>query len=260
MKHRDSKPNEGKYSAPALEKGLDILEALANSEQPQGIADLSRILNRTPSEIFRMVSTLEKRGYIVRNDAGSFQLSLKLYELAHTHSPFEKVMKAASGPMRKLSDEVRETTVLAALSHGQLIVLAEELSTRRVRLSVEIGSPVPALLTVSGQLLVAHMATDERERFLAGDSEFHAMSAAKQKQVLAMLDEIREAGYCIASSNFRTGIDIAVPIGNPNIGLMASLAIPVLAGGENEGKDKRLLKAMMACTREINASLQLSPD
>jgi len=259
MVQRRPRHENAKYSAPALDKGLDILEALATEERPQGIADLSRTLNRTPSEIFRMVGTLEKRGYIVRDEAGSFRLSLRLYELAHMHSPFEQIIKAAAGPMRKLSDELHETTVLAAISHGQLIILAEEVSMLRVRLSVEVGSRVPALRTVSGQMLVAHMPVDEQERFLANDPEYNSMSAAKQKQIRAELERIRGHGYFISESSYRTGIDIGVVLGNPEIGLLASLAIPVLAGGVNEGKEKKLLKAMVACAQEINRTLRLAP-
>jgi DNA-binding IclR family transcriptional regulator len=259
MAQSDPRLDSARYSAPALDKGLDILEALAGSERPQGIADLSRTLNRTPSEIFRMVGTLERRGYIVRDEAGSFRLSLRIYELAHMHSPFEQIIKAAAAPMRQLSDDVRETTVLSALSHGQLIVLAEELSMLRVRLSVEIGSQVPALRTVSGQMLVAHMPLDELQRFLDNDAEYNSMSPAKQKQVRTVLGKLRGSGRHIAPSSFRTGIDISVLIGNPAIGLLASLAIPVLAGGVNEGKEKDLLKAMTACAREINRNLRLEP-
>ena len=252
-----AKNDTAKYSAPALDKGLDILEVLASTEHPQGIADLSRTLKRTPSEIFRMVGTLERRGYIVRDQAGCFRLSLRLYELAHMHSPFEQIIKAAAGPMRDLSDEVRETSVLAALSHGQLIILAQELSMLRVRLSVEIGSRVPALRTVSGQLLVAHMPSEDQERFLATDPVYNSLGAPKQKQLRALLGRIHEDGYFIAPSSYRTGIDIGVLIGNPDIGLTASLAIPVLAGGVNEGKEKKLVKAMMACAQQINRALCL---
>jgi DNA-binding IclR family transcriptional regulator len=257
MAKKRGSPDSNKYSAPALDKGLDIMEALAAGDHPQGIADLSRSLNRTSSEIFRMVGTLERRGYIVRDEAGSFRLSLRLYELAHMHSPFEQIIKAAAGPMRKLSDDVRETTVLGVLSHGQLVVLAEELSMLRVRLSVETGSQVPALRTVSGQMLVAHMPPEEQERFLAADPEYNSMSSSKQQQVQALLGRIREDGYFISPSRYRTGIDIGVLIGNPAIGLMASLAIPVLAGGVNEGKEKKLLKAMLECARQIDRALCL---
>src|SRR5215472_779303 len=58
------KPNKttSRYLAPALEKGLDILELFAR--EPTGLtkSDVARQLGRTMSEIFRMMSCLEDRG------------------------------------------------------------------------------------------------------------------------------------------------------------------------------------------------------
>ena len=77
-----------KYHVPALEKGLDILETLASSAVPQSLSELARSLHRSSSELFRMLDSLERRGYILKDlVSGNYRLSLKLYELAHTHSP-----------------------------------------------------------------------------------------------------------------------------------------------------------------------------
>ena len=245
---RSSQPN---YGAPALDKGLDILEVLASTDKAQSIADLARALERTPSEIFRMVGTLERRGYIVRDAAGSFRLSLKLYELAHMHSPFDSIIKAAAAPMRRLSDAVRETTALAVLDQGQVVIVAEELSMARVRLSVEVGSKVPALQTVSGRLLLAHSPAGFQEAFLK------PLPFVQRQKLQKEMMAIRRAGYYIAPSHYRTGIDIAVIVGNPESGPAASLAIPCLAGGVNDGRERKVLKAMLACAGEINRALGL---
>jgi DNA-binding IclR family transcriptional regulator len=63
----DSKPN---YSAPALEKGLDILEILARTVMPMTMSEISEKTGRSRGEIFRMLSVLEGRRYITRNGAG----------------------------------------------------------------------------------------------------------------------------------------------------------------------------------------------
>ncbi|MGH9454797.1 MAG: helix-turn-helix domain-containing protein, partial [Terriglobia bacterium] len=52
------------YRAPALEKGLDILEALAAARVPQSLSEMARLLKRSASELFRMLNLLERRGYI----------------------------------------------------------------------------------------------------------------------------------------------------------------------------------------------------
>jgi hypothetical protein len=48
-----------KYAAPALDKGLDILEVLADAAQGMTLNGIAKVLNRTTSEIFRMVVTLQ---------------------------------------------------------------------------------------------------------------------------------------------------------------------------------------------------------
>ena len=234
------------YHAPALEKGLDILEALAAADKPQTTADLARAINRTPSEIFRMMDALERREYIVRDETGCYRLSLKLYELSHMHTPFEEMAKAAARPMRALSDAIRESCHLAILDNDQLIIVAEQLSMQRVRLSVEIGSRAPALSTVSGRLLIANLPEDHRDSWLNRHPEF-----------TNELSQIRKDGYSIAPSEYKTGTDIAVLVGNPDIGLMASLAVPCLGGGPNQGNEQRVLDALLECAAEINRVLCL---
>jgi len=51
-----------RYTAPALEKGLDILDVLVDTAEGYTLNELSVKLGRTVSEIFRMVVTLERRG------------------------------------------------------------------------------------------------------------------------------------------------------------------------------------------------------
>ncbi|MGI9071598.1 MAG: hypothetical protein ACR2JB_09865 [Bryobacteraceae bacterium] len=61
-----------------------------------------RFLGRTSSELFRMIDALEKRSYIVRDPvSGGYRLTVKLYELAHTHSPVDELLRAAEFAIRR---------------------------------------------------------------------------------------------------------------------------------------------------------------
>src|SRR5438132_9562252 len=98
------------YPVPALEKGLDVLESLAAAAVPQSLAELAAQLERSSSELFRMLNCLERRGYIVRDPlAGKYGLTLKLYTLAHAHSVMEKLLHAAATPMQALTEKMRES-------------------------------------------------------------------------------------------------------------------------------------------------------
>src|SRR5947208_387181 len=137
------------YQAPALEKGLDILELLAAAGVPRTQSQLARTLDRGPNELFRMLVILERRGFIQRDPvSGAYSLTLRLFELSHTHSPFQTLTHASARPMRDLSETVRESCHLGVLVHGNLLVLAQEEATRRYRLSVEVGRTFPLVNTV----------------------------------------------------------------------------------------------------------------
>ena len=83
-KNSDDASRRKQYSAPALEKGLDILELLAKEGQGLSSSEIAKGLGRTVSEVFRMTAVLEQRGYIcLRNDSDAYQLTLKMLSLSH---------------------------------------------------------------------------------------------------------------------------------------------------------------------------------
>ena len=84
------------YRAPALDKGLDILELLAT--QPQGLtrAQIVKDMARSPNEIYRMLERLVARQYVTRSASGDrYALSLKLFAMAHAHPPLNRLVNQA---------------------------------------------------------------------------------------------------------------------------------------------------------------------
>jgi DNA-binding IclR family transcriptional regulator len=218
------------YAVPALEKGLDLLEALAARPGDRSQADLARDLGRSASEIFRMLNCLERRGYITKDSAtGRYRLTLRLYELAHTHTPVDQLLHAADGPMRDLARRIRESVHLSVLSDGKLLVLAQIESQNRTRVSVEIGGRFPTVLTASGRVLLAHLPPEERSAFLARDEDWGRLGAAARERFLADLLRIRRDGIYQGKSDLTHGIrDVAAFVGNPRIGIAAAVCVPSL--------------------------------
>ncbi len=254
------KREQPSYFVPALEKGLDVLETLANASGPQTLAELARRLNRTSSELFRMIDALEKRSYIVRDSATSaYSLTLKLYELAHTHSPVDQLLRAADLPMRQLVKTLHESCHLSVLHSDLLVVIAQQESPEPVRLSVEVGSLVSPFDTTSGLLLVAFMEAGQRRRFLKQDSLYAKMSRKKQAALEERFATIRSQGWHLALSTRRTGLDLSCLVGNPSLGVVAALAVPFLPGGRHQGKEKRALPAVLESANRITLALGLTP-
>jgi DNA-binding IclR family transcriptional regulator len=246
------------YSVPALEKGLDIMEALAAEAVPQSLAELADRLERSSSELFRMLNCLERRGYLMREGGtGKYALSLKLFALAHAHSRTEKLLRAAQAPMQAFTEQYRESCHLSVLERGRLLVVAQQDSPEPVRISVEVGGTFDAASTASGRLLLAQLGAAELRETLAlaaGRREPVPPSAA----LVAALARIRRRGVSTAEGETVEGVrDLAVLIGRAGSGVTAALAVTRLGRRGQRPDDAALLRAMQATAVAITHTLGL---
>ena len=81
-----------RYRAPALDKGLDIIELLAGTADGLSQAEIAKALDRTPNEIYRMLDRLVRRDYVRRTPEDRYEITLKLFELAHQRPPMHRMI------------------------------------------------------------------------------------------------------------------------------------------------------------------------
>lgn len=248
------------YAVPALEKGLAIIEQLAVSPVPLGLAELAGRLKRGRQELFRMCACLEACGYIARDGvAGKWSLTLKLFALAHGHTPVERLLEAARAPMRDFAAECGESCHLSVADQGRLLVVAQEHGASKVRLSIEVGATFNLLETASGRLLLALRApAAEGEESLARASSGAAISGAAQRRLRARLAEIRRAGRSDAEGETLGGVrDTAVPVMGPG-GVVAALTCSrLVASGATE--DSRIGRILAQAADAIGRKLGRLP-
>lgn len=250
MRKQEYRPT---YNVPALDKGLDILETLATKRVPLTQVQIARALDKGASEVFRMLDCLEKRLYIEKDPiSGAYRLTLRLFELSHTHSPFQQLVQTAARPMRELADKVSESCHLSVLHRGELLVLAQEESPEKVRISIEVGSTFSAVRTVSGRLLLAHLSSQDLPEALALDSHFASLSAKDKTAFHRQLIRIRSRSFEAAHSATNEGVfDLAVLVGTRTSSLQAALAIPSTTPESSKARRDRLLLPLRRCAETI---------
>jgi DNA-binding IclR family transcriptional regulator len=241
-----------KYSVPALEKALDVLEYLSEQAVPLTQAQLARALKRQAGEIFRMLACLESRGYLRREPVtGAYSLTLKLFELSRTHSPYELLLKVAQPLMRALAEEVRESCHLSVIHHGRVLVLAQAESPRPFRLSVEVGSLHSPMNTTSGRVLLGQMDDAIRDEILGREKQWQQEKPAARQAFLKRLAAIRSRGFERAEGErFVGALDMGVPVGSLQSSMKAALTIAMLKekGG---GSLEDMLPALQQCAEAI---------
>lgn len=260
-KKNKKKEKEIKYQAPALEKGLDILEYLSQKAMPMSQTEIASGIHKTPNEVYRMLVCLEQRGYLIRDEiSAKYKTSLKLYHLSHRHSPVDELRRASQYPLDDLSKTTRQSCHLSVMYQGQLLVISQSRSPAPVALSIEEGSLFPLLKTTSGKILLAFMDDGARQEILKRDTIYTSFSLIKQKKFILALEEIKKTGYYITPSDLTKGVtDIALPIANDNSNAIASLTVSILSTQLNEEIIfEKIIIAMQGIVKEILKRLGLN--
>jgi DNA-binding IclR family transcriptional regulator len=153
--------DDRKYRAPALEKGLDVLELLSAQGQAMTPSQMSVTLGRSVSELFRMIQVLEFRGYIEQSSDG-YSLTNRLFTLGVTQAPIKSLTDVAMPAMRDLAAATFQSCHLVVPSGDQIVVIARIESPGDLGYSVRIGYRRSILHATSG--LMFYSRANERAR------------------------------------------------------------------------------------------------
>lgn len=216
-----------KYRAPALEKGLDIIELLARTDTPLSPSQITQRLDRSLSELFRMIQVLEHRGYIEQAPTGDgYRVSNMLFTLAMERTPVKTLLELALPEMSALANATGQSCHIAMRSGGQMVVVARIESPTQIGFSVRIGYRRSLVTTASGTVLFAYQDKAEQERWISSlDSDISSTVIATWRAHAA---QIRQRGYERVKSGFTAGVtDLSAPILRGDIAA-AALTIPYL--------------------------------
>jgi DNA-binding IclR family transcriptional regulator len=213
------------YSAPALEKGLDILEMLCRSEQPLSQKDMAQRLGRSVGEIYRMIACLVNRNYVTLVDETTYGITTKLFELSHINPPTHRLLFEATPIMHRLASELDQSCHLTVYGQGKQVVLSKVDTPSGMGFAVRAGAELDVLISASGRVLLAFQ-DDETRTLRIGESQQRRPEHA-DPQIDNILDKIRVAGFeSIPSVQVRGLWAVSFPILDTQKRAMAALTVP----------------------------------
>lgn len=223
----DELSSEKSYSAPALEKGLDILESLAEKESAVSIRELAERLGKSKNEIFRMIHVLIARGYVQRDsDTDELSLSTKLFALGLRTPQSRTLLETALPEMRKLAEEVNQAPHLVVIYKGRTVIIGSIPTNSDVTFNLHLGYGRLASEAASGRAIMAFQ-PDEKRQSMLKDCDAQSGSKVNRKAITEILDGILERGHILGKSTDFVGItDICCPILNAGGEAVASIIIP----------------------------------
>lgn len=248
----DQLPEERQYRAPALEKGLDVLELLAHENQPLTLSQIVQRLGRSTGEMFRMVQVLEQRGFVVQGRDG-FSLTARLFQLGLQRPPTRGLIEIALPRMRELSLLVGQACHIAFHSVGEMVVVARMESPGYLGHSVRVGYRRPLHLATSGIVLYAFQPADVREQW---ENLIQPRPTSREMtRFRHTAEEVREQGYAMRLSGFVDGLtDLTVPILRSDRAA-AALAVPFMHLKTPLVTEKTVISEMLKAAREMSAEI-----
>ncbi|MCA3866888.1 MAG: IclR family transcriptional regulator [Burkholderia sp.] len=224
-----------RYRAPALEKGLDILELLIDRQYGMAQADICRALKRSRSELYRMMQVLEDRGYIYRvYRYDRYALTMKLYFLGQHHAPTRSLGALVTPLLQQFALQMVQSCYLTVFDGDTMIVIATAGTETEWNIAVRVGTRVSLHGSAAGEMYQSFQDEDVRTRLSRADG--HDVELRNPPHRDEALPSHLVDGYLCRPNERIPGItDIATPIVDKSGAAIAILACPYLAQSGEAG-------------------------
>lgn len=205
-----------RYAVPGLERGLDVLEALSQARRPATVAELTARLRVPRSSIFRILCTLERKGFVESDPSGkAYELGPGVLRLGYQYLASRDLVQVARRDVYELAKRTGVSAHLAVRDGREIVYLIHAVGNADFISNLGVGDRLPAHATPMGQLLLSELSQDEL-RALYEDDALHALSdqTPRTRVKLARAAAIGAArGYIISHGAVHPGgKSIAAPV------------------------------------------------
>jgi IclR family KDG regulon transcriptional repressor len=246
-----------------LHKMLDILETIREGRSGVGLADLSRALNLPKPTAYRIVATLESRGYLARNPAGHFQMTRKFFDLQLDVSEEQSLLREARPVMERLVESCRETVNLGILDAGEVVVISTVESPQSIRMSSKVGNRRYLHSTALGKVLLSGLTEKEVLRLirLQGLPKLTPRTIVSRQALDAELGRVRKQGYALDNEeNEPDGRCLGAPVVSPGGRIVAALSISAPVFRMDMGRARTMASELTGACRAISRALAAHPQ
>jgi DNA-binding IclR family transcriptional regulator len=247
------------YIIQSVSHSLDVLEQFCGDADELGVTELSKRLKLHKNNVFRLLATLESRGYIEQNRATeNYRLGIRCLQLGQSYVAHMGLLRQARLTMTELVRQVRETTYVAVLRRASVVPVEVVEADRPVRIVSQLGEALPLHCTAAGKAYLA-FESEEDLRTLVPDGlqKFTERTLVDRQALLQQLRTIAQNGYAVDMGEHIEDIrSVAAPIRDYTGNVVGSLAVAAPASRLTaERIDKEVAPLVLKAGRELSSRL-----
>lgn len=229
------------YAIQTVANALTLLESF-HEDEDLGVTELSRRLGLHKNNVFRLLATLEERGY-VEQVSDRYRLSVRCVELGHAFVRGRRLLREAQPLLERLAGDAGEAVHLGVLSDYDVVHLAGEQPDQLLLAGLRVGRRLPAHCTALGKVLLGFASEATREAY-DRDVASQGRLAPRTPETLVDRDKLFEHLRGVVSQGFALDVEecergvacAAAPVVDGTGRLVAALSVsgPVTRLGEPE--------------------------
>jgi DNA-binding IclR family transcriptional regulator len=207
---------KGSYVIKSVNHAMDLLDEFKGDRDELGVTELNDRLNLDKNKIFRLLATLETRGYIEQNKATeNYRLGLKSLELGQAFIKQLGLVRSVKPFLKEIVKECNEMVYLGIILQNSVICLDVEEPNQAVRVTNDVGLRLPIHCTAIGKAQIAYATKEELEELgiLDNMKRFTPNTIVNKVEFIKHIKGVARRGYALDDEEHNPGVKcVAVPI------------------------------------------------
>jgi IclR family transcriptional regulator, pca regulon regulatory protein len=244
----------------ALDRGLTVITAFSGDRPELSVSEVAEITGVTRAAARRFLLTLVDLGYVTSHGR-TFTLAPKVLELGYSYLSALSLPQIARPYMAALAEEVGQGVSIAVLEGTESVNVGRvEKPDGLVRVSVPVGTRLPAYCNSMGRVLLAALTPDELDQYFE-QAVFEAHTSRTITDPEKLRKELRTVarrGYSLINQELEEGlIAIGVPLHNSQSEVIAAMNLTIHATRpEVRVMERDYLPPLKAAAAQIDAALR----
>ena len=217
------------YIVASVDEALGLLELVAHSPG-LGVTELSKRSGITKARAFRLLSTLEERGFVQRTaDVATYHLGTKALLLGFAATDQVSLVRQSSKYLEALGAKFNENVQIRVRDGFESVGVARWDSTHDLRIHGTVGGKRPLHVGASGKLLLAYAPDGVVQALLSHDLQrFTANTIVSKSRMAQELGRIRKQGYATSVGELAVDVlSVAAPVRDGTGLVVAALGISI---------------------------------
>ena len=210
------KRNKSEYIIHSVDHTFDVLEAFRADEPELGVTQLARMLKLHKNNVFRILATLENRGYVEQNPrTGNYRLGLKAFEAGQAYLRHTSLLSVSHLEMASLASVLKENTYLAVLRGDYVFYLDEVIAEQTIQVISRLGTRVAPHCTATGKVFLAYADPAQMDEIIDSRplEKMTQNTITDRKKLLAEVKKVASNGYAVDNEEWTIGLKcLAAPI------------------------------------------------